>query len=58
MAAALTGHLVMPRGHPGDQFLGRICGELHERFRVGHATLQIETGDPRYACPLAPEHVV
>jgi len=56
--AALTGHLVMPRGHPGDQFLGRICGELRERFGVGHATLQIETGDPRYACPLAPEHVV
>jgi len=56
--AALTGHLVMPRGHPGDEFLGRICGELRGRFGIGHATLQIETGDPRYACPLAPEHVV
>jgi cobalt-zinc-cadmium efflux system protein len=56
--AALTGHLVMPRGHPGDLFLAKVCGELRERFHVGHATLQIETGDPRYNCPLAPEHVV
>ena len=31
---------------------------LDERHHVGHATLQFETGDPRYPCPLAPEHVV
>lgn len=39
---ALTGHLVIPRGHPGDAFLLRVCDELHGTFRIGHATLQIE----------------
>jgi cobalt-zinc-cadmium efflux system protein len=54
---ALTAHLVMPGGHPGDAALARIAGELQERFAIGHATLQIET-DPESACTLAPDHVV
>jgi cobalt-zinc-cadmium efflux system protein len=54
---ALTAHLVMPSGHPGDDALARIAGSLHERFRIGHVTLQIET-DPEHACMLAPDHVV
>ena len=54
---ALTAHLVMPGGHPGDAALARIAGELAERFAIGHATLQIET-DPESACTLAPDHVV
>jgi cobalt-zinc-cadmium efflux system protein len=54
---ALTCHLVMPGGHPGDDALARIAGDLHERFQIGHVTLQIET-DPEHACLLAPDHVV
>ena len=53
-----TAHLVMPGGHPGDVFIAHADEELRGRFRVGHATLQVETGDPRFPCPLAPESVV
>ncbi len=54
---ALTAHLVMPGGHPGDSFLVDLCGKLKERFGIGHATLQVET-DPHTACPLEPDHVI
>ncbi|MBF9197082.1 cation diffusion facilitator family transporter [Microvirga terrestris] len=40
--AALTAHLVMPNGHPGDGFLAGAHRELKEHFGIGHATLQIE----------------
>jgi cobalt-zinc-cadmium efflux system protein len=39
---ALTVHLVMPGGHPGDSFLANAQRELKKRFGIGHATLQIE----------------
>ena len=54
---ALTCHLVMPAGHPGDAFLHDLAAELARRFRIGHSTLQIET-DPQLACALAPDEVV
>ena len=54
---ALTCHLVMPAGHPGDAFLHDLAAELARRFRIGHSTLQIET-DPELACALAPDEVV
>ncbi len=54
---ALTAHLVMPGGHPGDAFLVELCTKLNERFGIGHATFQVET-DPHLACPLEPDHVV
>jgi cobalt-zinc-cadmium efflux system protein len=54
---ALTCHLVMPGGHPGDTFLAAACKMLHDRHRIGHATLQVEV-DESFACPLAPDHVV
>jgi cobalt-zinc-cadmium efflux system protein len=41
---ALTAHLVMPQGQPGDAFLHEIAHELEHRFRIGHATVQVETG--------------
>jgi cobalt-zinc-cadmium efflux system protein len=41
--SALTAHLVMPSGHPGDEFLLAICEELEHHHNIGHATLQIET---------------
>ncbi|HZD88622.1 MAG TPA: cation diffusion facilitator family transporter [Pseudolabrys sp.] len=39
---ALTCHLVTPAGHPGDEFLHRICHDLQARFEIGHSTVQIE----------------
>ena len=54
---ALTAHLVMPGGHPGDAFLVELCMKLKQRFGIGHATFQVET-DPLMACPLEPDHVV
>ena len=54
---ALTVHLVMPGGHPGDSFLVDLCGQLKQRFGIGHATFQVET-DPTTACPLEPDQVV
>ena len=54
--AALSAHLVMPDGHPGDPFLMRIATELRGKG-IGHVTIQIET-DPATACPLAPDHVI
>jgi cobalt-zinc-cadmium efflux system protein len=55
---ALTCHLVMPGGHPGDAALGRLARELEERFGIHHATIQIELADSEEACALTPEHVV
>ena len=55
---ALTVHLVMPAGCPGDGFLARINKELHDHFDIEHATLQIETGDPKHPCVLVPDHLV
>jgi len=48
---ALTAHLVMPAGHPGDAALARIANDLHDRFAIGHVTLQVET-DLEGACRL------
>ena len=53
---ALTAHLVMPAGHPGDAFLAKIGHEIGHLFKIGHVTLQVEIAqDP---CVLAPDHVV
>jgi cobalt-zinc-cadmium efflux system protein len=54
---ALTCHLVMPDGHPGDAFLHDLAGDLLKRFKIVHPTVQIEV-DPRLACALAPDEVV
>lgn len=54
---ALTVHLVMPGGHPGDAALMACCSGLRDRFGIGHATLQVEV-DETTACALAPDHVV
>jgi len=54
---ALTAHLVMPHGHPGDAFLEHTAHELERRFGISHATLQIEHGDAG-PCKLEEHHVV
>jgi cobalt-zinc-cadmium efflux system protein len=54
---ALTCHLVMPKGHPGDEFLEKLYHQLHDKFGIEHPTLQIELGNAG-VCKLAPDHVV
>ena len=38
---ALTAHLVMPEGQPGDAFLQDATRGLHDRFEIEHVTLQV-----------------
>ena len=42
---ALTAHLVMPDGPPGDAFLQALSDDLSRRYRIGHSTFQVERGD-------------
>jgi cobalt-zinc-cadmium efflux system protein len=54
---ALTAHLVMPGGCPGDGFLHDLAHELEHDFSIGHATIQVErAADP--ACALISDGVV
>jgi cobalt-zinc-cadmium efflux system protein len=55
---ALTVHLVIPEGYPGDAFLWEVCHELEHHFGIQHATIQVEMGDSAYPCALEPDHVV
>lgn len=54
---ALTAHLVMPGGHPGDSFLHQLAQELDHDFGIGHATVQVETIDG-HECALLHDNVV
>lgn len=54
---ALTVHLSVPTGYPGDDFTSRVCHALQERFGIGHATIQIETESSTH-CKLEPDNVV
>ncbi len=55
---ALTAHLVMPAGHPGDDFFADVVHRIEHEFGIGHVTIQIETGTSANPCALAPDHVV
>lgn len=39
---ALTCHLVMPGGHPGDAFLRSVAQAMQRDFGIGHTTVQVE----------------
>lgn len=52
--SALTAHLVMPAGYPGDDFLRSVAAQLEAGFGIHHATIQIER-DPA-ACSLPDGH--
>jgi cobalt-zinc-cadmium efflux system protein len=41
---ALTAHLVMPGGFPGDPFLAGCAETIAHHFGITHSTIQIETG--------------
>lgn len=47
---ALTAHLLMPKGHPGDAFLSKLAAELREHFSIHHPTIQIETQAAACGC--------
>jgi cobalt-zinc-cadmium efflux system protein len=47
---ALTVHLVVEGKTYDDTMLSHITHELHDKFHIQHATLQIESGDPSFAC--------
>ena len=50
--SALTTHLVMPAGYPGDAYMDIIVQTLKERFSIEHCTLQVEQGTTRHVCAL------
>ena len=56
-ATALTAHLVMPGGHPGDAALNQLADELRKQFGIAHATFQIKIGDGP-ECHLSPDNVI
>ena len=56
--AALTAHLVIPDGHPGDKFLADTSRKLGSKYGINHTTLQIEVGDCADPCTLEPADVV
>lgn len=41
---ALTAHLVIPDGYPGDAFLTEVEHRLATKFEIRHSTIQIENG--------------
>lgn len=53
---ALSAHLVMPDGHPGDTFLHQLSQKLEKEFRIHHATIQIEIGNSDEPCTLVHAH--
>lgn len=54
---ALTAHLVKPDAGNEDALIATACRELHDRFGIEHATLQMERGGGAPPCGLAPAHV-
>ena len=55
---ALTAHLIRPDNAECDVFLRETAAGLEKSFRIGHPTLQVETGEGGHPCHLAPSHVV
>jgi len=55
---ALTAHLVKPDGKIDDPLLARIQDQLHDRFGIGHMTIQLECGGPDSLCAQESAHVV
>jgi cobalt-zinc-cadmium efflux system protein len=55
---ALTAHLVRPDAAIDDELIRTACAVLKSRFRVHHATLQVESGSMAEPCHLADEAVI
>ncbi|HIG65958.1 MAG TPA: cation transporter [Methyloprofundus sp.] len=52
---ALSAHLVIPDGYPGDEFMDDIISTLKIRFSIQHSTLQMEQGTTEHICTLHPD---
>ncbi|EGF33711.1 Cobalt-zinc-cadmium resistance protein CzcD [Oxalobacteraceae bacterium IMCC9480] len=50
--AALTVHLVMHEGHPGDAFMADVSQQLIDHYRIAHTTIQIQQQSPGHGCVL------
>ncbi len=55
---ALTAHLIIIDGHPGDAYLAKLSHDLEYDFGIHHVTIQIEVGDHGASCRLAPDEIV
>lgn len=55
---ALTAHVVMKWPDCAPEFLGDLPRELHERFDIDHATVQLEPDDAADGCKQAPDHAL
>ncbi|SIN93701.1 cation diffusion facilitator family transporter [Paraburkholderia phenazinium] len=53
---ALSAHLVIPAGHPGDAAVDAIVITLREKFAMQHATLQVDLGTSHHHCALEHPH--
>ena len=49
---ALTAHLVIPGGYPGDAVLDTIEHTLRKEYAIHHCTLQVEQGTIHHHCAL------
>lgn len=49
--SALTVHLVMAPMPNSDRFLNEVAADLKSRFRIHHATIQLERGEAEVTCP-------
>lgn len=54
---ALTVHLLVPGGYPGDACTARVAAGLKVKFGIDHTTIQIET-DPATPCELESDKTV
>jgi cobalt-zinc-cadmium efflux system protein len=55
---ALTAHLVREDGADDEDLIVRTCQTLRQQFRIGHATLQLESAAIAASCRLRPGDVV
>jgi cobalt-zinc-cadmium efflux system protein len=49
---ALTAHVVMPGGYPGDAVIDELVAALRHDFSIHHCTLQVEEGTTDHGCAL------
>lgn len=52
---ALSAHLLMPGGYPGEPFIDAVTARLHDRFEISHPTTQIETSQKNHGCEQQPK---
>jgi cobalt-zinc-cadmium efflux system protein len=55
---ALTAHVVMPGTPRTPTFLADVCRDLHEKFDIDHATVQIDPHEAPAPCALASDEIV